>query len=113
MPMPAEQNRMPTAIAESAATDSTERSMWPAMITSDRPMESTPRTLDASMMLAKMPSWKKFGTKIEKTIKTKSSMNQDEVVEHELDPRRARGVIPTSLPVEGPPDGSGGWIGGR
>ena len=58
MPMPAEQNRMPTAMALSAATDSTERSMWPAMITSARPIDMTPSTLDASMMLAKMPSWK-------------------------------------------------------
>ena len=58
MPMPAEQNRMPTAIAPSAATDSTERSICPEMITSASPIDMTPSTLDASMMLAKMPSWK-------------------------------------------------------
>ena len=58
MPMPAEQKRIPTAIALSAATDSTDRSMWPAMITSASPIDMTPRTLDASMMLAKMPIWK-------------------------------------------------------
>ncbi len=58
MPMPAEQKMMPTAIAERAATDSTERSMWPAMITRARPIDMTPRTEEASMMLAKMPGWK-------------------------------------------------------
>ena len=56
--MPAEQNRMPTAMALKAATDSTERSMWPAMMTSARPIDMMPSTLEASMMLAKMPSWK-------------------------------------------------------
>ena len=45
-------------MAESAATDSTERSIWPAMMTSARPIDMTPSTLEASMMLAKMPSWK-------------------------------------------------------
>ena len=49
---------MPTAMALSAATDSTERSMWPDMMTSANPIDMTPSTLDASMMLAKMPSWK-------------------------------------------------------
>ena len=76
MPMPREQNRMPVIMAESAATDSTDRSMWPAMMTMARPMAMTPTKVEASMMLAKMPIWKKFGTKIEKAISTTASMNQ-------------------------------------
>jgi ABC-type xylose transport system permease subunit len=59
-----------------AAVDSTERSMCPAMMTIARPMAMTPTKVDCSMMLAKMPIWKKFGTKSEKAISTVASMNQ-------------------------------------
>ena len=49
---------MPVTMALSAATDSTDKSMCPAMMTSASPIDITPRTLDCSMTLAKMPSWK-------------------------------------------------------
>ena len=75
-PMPREQNNMPVTMAASAAVDSTERSMWPAMMTMARPIAITPTKVDCSTMLAKMPIWKKFGTKSEKTISTTASMNQ-------------------------------------
>ena len=41
-PMPREQNRMPVTIAVSAATDSTDRSMLPAMMTMASPIAITP-----------------------------------------------------------------------
>ncbi len=40
--MPREQNRMPVTIAVSAATDSTDRSMLPAMMTMASPIAITP-----------------------------------------------------------------------
>ena len=76
MPMPREQNNMPVIMAASAAVDSTDRSMWPAMMTMARPIAITPTKVDCSTMLAKMPIWKKFGTKMEKMISTTASMNQ-------------------------------------
>ena len=75
-PIPCEQNNMPVIMAASAAVDSTDRSMWPAMMTMASPMAITPTKVDCSTMLAKMPIWKKFGTKIEKAINTAASMNQ-------------------------------------
>ena len=54
-PMPREQNRMPVIMAVSAATDSTDRSMLPAMMTMARPIAMTPTKVDCSMMLVKMP----------------------------------------------------------
>ena len=56
MPMPREQNRMPVIIAVRPATDSTERSMLPAMMTMARPIAMTPTKVDCSMMLMKMPA---------------------------------------------------------
>ena len=50
--------------------------MCPAMITMARPIAITPTKVDCSTMLAKMPIWKKFGTKTEKAISTTASMNQ-------------------------------------
>jgi hypothetical protein len=46
------------------------------MITMARPIAITPTKVDCSTMLAKMPIWKKFGTKTEKAISTTASMNQ-------------------------------------
>ena len=75
-PMPREQNRMPVTMAVRPATDSTDRSMLPAMMTMARPIAMTPTNVDCSMMLAKMPIWKKFGIVSEKTASTNTSMNQ-------------------------------------
>jgi hypothetical protein len=74
--MPWEQKRMPVTMAVRAATDSTDKSMWPAMMTMARPMAMTPTKVDCSMMLAKMPIWKKFGIATEKMASTKTSRNQ-------------------------------------
>ena len=71
-------------MAASAAVDSTDRSMWPAMMTMARPIAMTPTKVDCSTMLAKMPIWKKFGTKSEKTTSTSDQHEPDEIVEHEL-----------------------------
>jgi len=57
-PTPDFANRMPMTIAASAMTDSTERSMYPAMISSDSPIASVATKVDCSTMLAKMPIWK-------------------------------------------------------
>ena len=75
-------------MAASASTDSTERSMWPAMMTSARPIAMMPTKVDCSMMLTKMPIWKKFGIEEREDDQHDDQDEPDEVVEHEFD--RAR-----------------------
>ncbi len=67
---------MPVTMAVSAATDSTDRSMLPAMMTMARPIAMTPTKVDCSTMLAKMPIWKNCGIVSENTASTTTSMNQ-------------------------------------
>ena len=59
--------------------------MWPAMMTMARPIAMTPTKVDCSMMLAKMPIWKKFGTTARKHDQHHGQHEPDEVVEHEFD----------------------------
>ena len=76
---------MPVTMAVSAAIDSTDRSMWPAMMTMARPIAMTPTKVDCSMMLAKMPIWKKFGIEDRENGQHDNQHEPDEIVEHELD----------------------------
>ena len=78
---------MPVTMAVRAATDSTERSMLPAMMTMARPIAMTPTKVDCSMMLAKMPIWKKFGIAEREDGQHDDEHEPDEIVEHELDQR--------------------------
>ena len=73
--MPAEQNRTPMVMALSAATDSTERSMWPAMMTrakADRHHAQDRGRLDD---VGEDAGLEEVGNEQEKTASTASSMN--------------------------------------
>ena len=83
------------AIAASAATDSTERSMWPAMITMARPIAMMPTKVDCSTMLAKMPIWKELRDGEREDRQHDDQHEPDEIVEHELD---HRGAVVTAGP---------------
>jgi hypothetical protein len=85
MPMPAEQKTMPTAMALSAATDSTDRSMWPAMITSARPIDMTPRTVDCLDDVGEDADLEVVRDEDREDRQHREQDEPDEVVEHELE----------------------------
>ena len=110
--MPREQNRMPVTMAVSAATDSTDRSMLPAMMTMARPIAMTPTKVDCSTMLAKMPIWKKLRNGDREDRQHDDQHEPDEIVENELDERPFVAVASCSglrmREAPGPLIGSGG-----
>ena len=88
------QNRMPTAMAASASTDSTERSMWPAMSVSDRPIAMMPTKVDCSMMLSEDAELEKVRDQDREDAEHDGQHEPDEIVEDELDRRALARPIP-------------------
>ena len=64
------------SMAEKAITDSTERSMWPAMMQKARPMARMPTKVACCRMLRKMPIWKNRSIDSEQTTRMTARMNQ-------------------------------------
>ena len=64
------------SIAANAITDSTDRSMWPAMMQNDRPIAIRPTKVACCRMLRKMPIWKKLSIVSEKTTRMIARISQ-------------------------------------
>jgi hypothetical protein len=85
-------------MAAKAITDSTERSMWPAMMQNDRPIAIRPTKVACCRMLRKMPSWKKCSMVKEKMARmiariTQTRLSSRKLISATRSGPRARSVL--------------------
>src|SRR4051794_14288339 len=82
--------RPAASMAAKPMTLSIERSMWPAMMQKERPIDSRPTKVACWRMLTKMPVWKKCGIVAEQSSMTPARMPQTRLSRT----RRSKGAGP-------------------